>query len=406
MGMTVGETVEYKLGAGRICFIMLHHPAWRTYGTDVQSWTTALGFVQRGWEVHCIFEAPAGAPPTEPRLAGVRLHRLPPRKEELVLLSYPGLRRILAEIDADVYVHVGLRGYAALLGWPPSVSRRLVLYGASTFECDRRAYIKAWQRDPRHDWKRPLRLAFAMLNGTLVNSAVRRARVILALTREEQDLIRKAWGREAVTIAQGHPVPKDEPAKASEPIVLWVANLVYLKRPLLFAELAARCQDLPARFVMVGWPVERSVVNALMRRVAELPNLEYLGGKCPEEANDLMAQASLLVNTSEWEGLPNSFLQAWMRRTPTLTVSVDPDGMITRFGLGAVAGSVQGLESMVRELLQKPTVLAGMGRRARDYASREFDVDRVVDRMEELIRSRIDIGRQLAVELTEIGTCR
>ena len=47
----------------------------------------------------------------------------------------------------------------------------------------------------------------------------------------------------------------------------------------------------------------------------------------------LYDRAKVLVNTSDVEGFPNSYLQAWIRGVPVVTL-IDPDGVIEREGLG------------------------------------------------------------------------
>ena len=58
------------------------------------------------------------------------------------------------------------------------------------------------------------------------------------------------------------------------------------------------------------------------------PNIEYLGQVAPERAQQLMADAALLLSTSDEEGFPNTFVQAWSSGTPVVSLKVDPDGVI------------------------------------------------------------------------------
>jgi hypothetical protein len=44
------------------------------------------------------------------------------------------------------------------------------------------------------------------------------------------------------------------------------------------------------------------------------------------------------VNTSTWEGFANAFIQAGQGEAAILSLSVNTDGLLTRFGAGACAG--------------------------------------------------------------------
>ena len=82
-------------------------------------------------------------------------------------------------------------------------------------------------------------------------------------------------------------------------------------------------------------------------------------------------RARIFLNTSSIEGFPNTFLQAWIRGVPVVSF-FDPDGLIRRLQLGRVATSIDDMREAIRSLLETDTHRETIGRRARDFAAREF----------------------------------
>jgi hypothetical protein len=116
--------------------------------------------------------------------------------------------------------------------------------------------------------------------------------------------------------------------------VLWVASIKpKAKRPHLFLDLA---EALPRRrFRMVGdlrGPAEFQA--GFRRRLAGLPNVDWEG---PLERTELPARyaaARCLVNTSDTEGFPNTFLEACCAGLPIVSLAIDPDGLLREQGAG------------------------------------------------------------------------
>jgi glycosyltransferase involved in cell wall biosynthesis len=121
---------------------------------------------------------------------------------------------------------------------------------------------------------------------------------------------------------------------------LWVSRLAGYKRPLLYADLAAAVPE--ARFWMIVTKTEDPAYDAtiaeLRRREQELPNLEILPQRRHADLQALIGRAVAMVNTSSYEGMPNTWLEGWARGVPALTMSFDPDDRIARRRLGVSAG--------------------------------------------------------------------
>jgi glycosyltransferase involved in cell wall biosynthesis len=215
-----------------------------------------------------------------------------------------------------------------------------------------------------------------------IEYGIRRAHHVVAQSDMQARLLRMNYGRTAdAVIPNFHPRPR-EPIDKSGPVsILWVANLKPLKRPEVFVRLAERLQDLQGvRFTMVGAPPEQPYptwCDALMRNIRATPNLSYVGKRTHDEVNALLARGHVLVNTSEYEGFPNTFIQAWMREVPVVSLHIDPDDVLERQRIGIHAGTEELLADAVRTLVAEPVKRTEYGTRARQHAEMRHSLDNV-----------------------------
>jgi glycosyltransferase involved in cell wall biosynthesis len=162
-----------------------------------------------------------------------------------------------------------------------------------------------------------------------------------------------------------------KPHSCREPYVAWVGMLRQPKRPDFLIEIAQRSTQI--KYVVCGGPTtHRSPLGygeKIINRLRELPNIDFRGQVPPEEAERVIAEAAVLVCTSDQEGFPNTFLQAWSHGTPVLTLQVDPDSIIKRHKLGAVTGTIDAAVEQVERLLASPEERQVIAIRARDYVA-------------------------------------
>jgi glycosyltransferase involved in cell wall biosynthesis len=111
------------------------------------------------------------------------------------------------------------------------------------------------------------------------------------------------------------------------------------KRP---EEVFALAAALPHRqFIVVCNNVRQLGEAALEEMEHRLPNLMLANQVDLRDIDALFHFSDLLLNTSAVEGFPNTFLQAGMHGLPVISMTVDPDDMLSRFGCGRVANGTR-----------------------------------------------------------------
>lgn len=154
-------------------------------------------------------------------------------------------------------------------------------------------------------------------------------------------------------------------------IVAWVAMLRQPKRPDVLVQIARAAPEI--HFVVCGGPSSHRTPHGygeqMVAVLKSLPNVDYRGKVSSREAAQVIADASVLLSTSDQEGFPNTFTQAWTYGTPIVSVNLDPDGVIQNKRLGALSGSVEKAITDLGTLLDSPEEREDISSRARRYVN-------------------------------------
>ncbi len=249
-------------------------------------------------------------------------------------------------------------------------------------------------RDNSFFGRNPLR---RFLERRSIEYGIRHASHIVTQTHDQALLLKSNYSRVAdMVIPNFHPLPDATWQKADPIKVLWVANLKPIKRPDAFVRLAMALQDLAnVQFVMIGAPASseaRGWCDTLMQTVGATPNLTYLGKLSQDEVNRQLEQAQVFVNTSVQEGFPNTFIQAWMRKVPVVSLNVNPDRVLDDERIGIHAGSEPELAQAVRSLVTDADKLRGFAERARKYAARQHSLQNSVTLARLLETGQVPVG--------------
>ena len=294
---------------------------------------------------------------------GYRVERIstPSRiKRAGFFLDWPQLMGMLKRLQPDVIYQQGLKAHTGIAArYARKSGARFVFHVASDFDVLPASELAGLDFS-----------GVSPLDKRLGEWGLRHADDVIAQTIVQQEFLEKHYFKSPCAIVRNfHPLPGECVERGRTLRVIWVANFKPVKRPEAFVALAEAWKDRPeCQFVMVGRGGNDATYADLHRRIAALDNLEYLGEISQEAVNKEIARSHILVNTSIMEGFPNTFVQAWMRGLPVVTMGVNSDRLFDERQIGICTADPNELLSTLGDLARVPETIAEMGRHARKYA--------------------------------------
>jgi glycosyltransferase involved in cell wall biosynthesis len=213
---------------------------------------------------------------------------------------------------------------------------------------------------------------------------LKRANAIVVQSDYQKSMLRKNYNLDATVIRNffdelARPIPKEHRKH-----ILWVSTIRKNKRPELFLELAAAMPK--TKFIMIGGQdfTQADFYWAIKEKAEQLPNLEFHGFQPFSKTEEYFDKAMVFVNTSEYEGFSNTFLQALRRGIPIVSY-VDPDGFIMGNNLGFKVNNQEELFTALGRLLNgsllDPNIIASYYDRNHTAESIKLQYLRLLDEL-------------------------
>jgi len=364
-------TVEQQ-SAPSICFVGLANlPVLaREYGrhgvggAELQQTLLAKALAAQGYDVSMVvadYGQPDGA-----AWDGIRTYKAYRTEAGIPVLRFihprwTGLWAAMKRARANIY-YTSCAG--ALLGQVVLFARlhgaRVAFRIASNSDCDPSALLIRYWRDKR-----------------LYRYGLRRADLVLAQTPEQQQALLKNFRRESRVVASmtdtnGRRLSFEE----RDICVLWVGNIRALKRPELLLEAARKLPRLQFHIIGGPMPGAEALYEQVRAAALQVPNVRFHGPVPYQEVGDFYERARVFVGTSEIEGFPNTYLQAWARGTPVVAF-LDPEHLIARNGMGRAVTSVAQMCAEIAELNGDRRAWESASQRSREYMDNRFNLTRM-----------------------------
>jgi glycosyltransferase involved in cell wall biosynthesis len=357
----------------RICFVGLENlpvlaPEFERYGIggeQVQQSLLAKAFVRRGFPVSMVvgdYGQQDGA-----TWSGVQVYKAYRAREGIPVVRFvhPRWTKLwgaLGRAAADVY-YVSCAGaqVGQVAMWAARNGRRMIFRVASDADCEPDRLLISFWRDRK-----------------LYEYGLHRAVSILAQSIRQQALMRSNYGLDSSVAYMLVDAPERELSFAERDIsLLWVSNIQQLKRPEMFLELARRLNSCAASMVGGMQPRANDLYQQIRARAARVGTPTFHGALPYRATNRVFERSRVFINTSEIEGFPNTFLQAWIRGVPVVSF-FDPDDVIQREGLGHAVASLDEMAHAAHRLTSDSQAWLETSVRCKAYMARCYGEDEIL----------------------------
>lgn len=336
-----------------------------TGGAERQQYILSNRLKSLGFDISIATLSPNS--PNEYSYNGINIWNVIPETRGVAKAPYKAFRTIngLRKIDADVYY---VRG-----------NDFLCMVTAVYTQMDKKSFVYAVANDsdvePQHiKEKGILRRPFV--------KAMKSADAVIAQTAHQKQVLLEEHGIEAIQIPNGYDVPPQSQILDHEEreYILWVGSMdPDQKKPKRFLKLAQKLPNISFR--MIGPPDndDPTYYDEIKNEAEKIPNLEFLGYVDPDEIHDHYKFAIALVNTSDYEGFPNVFLESWRYATPVISLHHTLDGVLNSEPVGIHAGTMENLIESVEEISEDGELRRQLGTGGRDYMEANYSLEHLID---------------------------
>ena len=343
-------------------------------GAEVQQSMIMPALAKRGYKVSMI--SLDYGQPDRAEVQGITVHKMYKPDEGIPVLRFlhPRLTSLwsaLKRVDADVYYQrTAAINTAVMAEFCHRHGKKSIYAGASDVDFLPGEEDIRYARDRR-----------------IFQHGVRRVDKVITQNAAQRQTLLDNYGRDS-TVIQSCYVPRPGAKADRAGYVLWVASVRPSKRVELMLEIARRLPDHP--FVIIGGPdagrKDIEYFESLRAVAATLPNVKMLGFMPFAQAEEYFNGARVFVNTSLYEGFPNTFMQAWARGIPSVGF-VDTGSRRDGQPIYDIVNDVSDATAKVERLMRDDILWQQASNRVAAHFRDCHSIDAVIDRYEHELAS-------------------
>ena len=225
--------------------------------------------------------------------------------------------------------------------------------------------------------------------GRLFKWSLRQAKLVFAQNKIDNENLTRTMGISSQVIPNGHRLPVMR--QQNRDTIIWVGRDDPVKKPERFLELAKAIPN--EHFTIVCQTLNNDQhYKDLITQAEVIPNLKFVRHVPFDRISDYFQRAKVLVNTSDSEGFPNTFIQACNCGAAILSFNVNPDSFLDTYKCGLCCnGDAARLTDNMRFLLDGDRY-AEFGANARNYSEKYHDITKIAGQYKSMFSRLVKSG--------------
>lgn len=352
-------------------------------GAEIQAWMLATALAKKGFHVSYLCKNPHPASDNMiEESKHVTIWRVPPNKNKRKLIRH--FWQMLEHIRPDLVIQ---RNSSYLL-WSSAQytwrnNKELIWICTDTFSAEKNMHqkrIRFLLNQPNQHFKF-LKRAYMLIDAWRMDKyrskAIPHVDYCFVQNQAQEKSIQNSYGFNPGRILTGHPEPKAQippEQRHRYNTISWAGNFGANKQPELFLELSEKDQNKTWQFIMAGSTYRIKDAKA---EISNIEKVQIKGRISQEEVNEILDQSFVFVNTSIYEGFPNTFIQSWLRGVPVISLGANPNGIIIEHNLGFVCQDIAEAYEKIQLLKENLHLYRELSVNARNYAMNNHTIEKM-----------------------------
>ncbi len=235
------------------------------------------------------------------------------------------------QVDCDIYAFFGLSKYSSdLVTWCKENNKISIFFIGSDNDINEK-----YKKNNNNLNVKDVRYEDCL--NCLINS-----NHLVVQTQYQQKELDRLYNRKSLLLR--NPIEKIKLLKRQRKHILWIGKDDDVKNPLLVFKIAK----------LFPYELFLMIINNFSK-INEIPkNVKIIKFMNNIQIQKKISEAKILINTSLFEGFPNTFLEAGLQKTPIISLHSNPDNILNKLQAGyCVNGSFNKFVLKINDILNK-----------------------------------------------------